>query len=180
MCNKMADKDLRLGYNVFERIGFIDGQFLEAKSLALLQENIGSALKLQSTQDKYDMLILVSPYKFYLAEPFLSDAGRDSSSTAQRDKMSYTINDGMWMTPFYELPERSDTVAIFSTYYDNPAKGSTVRFFFRTVEEGDWHELLPDYEVKLASSTSSIQVKVECAYTMTERPEVKDFAIFFK
>lgn len=177
---KMADKDLRLTYNAFERIGFVDRQILSANHLALLQENIGSALKLQSTQDKYDMLILVSPYEFYIAEPFLSDAGRDSSSTAERDKMAYIINDGIWVTRFYELPERATSFALFSTYYDNPENGSEVKFYYRTVEEGDWEELVPDYEVKLAASTSSIQVKVECSYTMSERLEVKDFAVFFK
>lgn len=176
----MADKDLRLGYNVLEKIGFSDGQILEAKHLALLQENIGSAMKLQSTQDKYDMLILVSPYKFYIAEPFLSDARRHGSSTAERDKMAYTIKEGIWITPFYELPERSKEFSIFSTYYDNPEKGSSVRFYFRTVDEGDWEEVIPDYEVKLASSTGSIQIKVECTYALAERPEVKDFAVFFK
>lgn len=173
-------KDLRLTYGIFERIGFIDGQILSANHLALLQENIGSALKLQSTQDKYDMLILVSPYEFYIAEPFLSDDRRDSSSTAMRDKMAYTINDGIWVTPFYELPERANSFAVFSTYYDNHQNGSSVKFYYRTVEEGDWEEMVPDYEVKLAASTSSIQIKIECSYMISERPEVKDFAVFFK
>lgn len=167
-------------YGYVKQIAFINGQVLEDFHLNMMQTNFADAMKHKSVRDRYDTLILVSPYNYYFMESFVDNTDRDPSSTAQRDALSYCIRQGNWITPFLQLPTAAQEVCIYASYEDNPALSANVKFYIRTLEDGFWQQVQVDYPVKMPANTRNIQIKAECTYTGTIRPELYDFALFVK
>lgn len=167
-------------YGFIKQIAFINGQVLEDFHLNMMQTNFADALKHRSVRDRYDTLLLVSPYNYYFMESFVDNTDREASSTAVRDALSYTIRQGDWLTPFLQLPSAAEEVCVYASFEDNPALSANVKFYIRTIENGFWQEARVDYPVRLPKNTRNIQIKAECRYTGTVRPELYDFALFIK
>lgn len=172
--------NLTISYGFIKQIAFINGQVLEDYHLHMMQTNFSDALKHKSVRDRYDTLLLVSPYNYYFMESFIDNADRHSSSTAVRDALSYCVRQGDWITPFLQLPSGAEEICMYASFEDNQALSANVKFYIRTVEEGFWQEARVDYPVKLPKNTRNIQIKAVCSYFGTVRPELYDFAMFVK
>lgn len=166
--------------NYMKRIAFLDGQVLHDFHLNSMQANIAEAIKLKTMYERYDMLLLVSPYKYYFAEPFVETKYRDPSSTAILNPLSYTINADSWITPLLELPAMTDEICLLANYEDDLANGSTVKFYYRTSTSSPWTEAKIDFPIYLTSPSKFLQVKADCNYSGTVRPVIYDFAVQWK
>ncbi|QHW35670.1 hypothetical protein GZH47_32755 (plasmid) [Paenibacillus rhizovicinus] len=166
--------------NYMKRIAFLDGQVLHDFHLNTMQANISEAIKLKTTLERYDMLLLVSPYKYYFCEGFTDDSNRDPSSNAVRSTLSFSINQDSWITPLLELPATTDELYIQSNMEEDPDFGSTVKFFYRHSTSGSWNEVKADKPIYLTTASKFVQLKVQCLYTGTTRPTVYDFCLMWK
>lgn len=162
-----------------ERITFLNGQILEDFHLNNMQRNIAQALKTKTTKERYDMLLLVSPYNFYFAEPFVNTKYRDESSTAELNHITYSINQDSWMTPLMELPVSTNEFYVYSEYEANEDYGSKVEFYYRTSENNSWIKVKEDTPIYMPN-TKYFQFRVDCLYEGTSRPTVYDYAVMFK
>jgi len=166
--------------NYMKRIAFLDGQVLHDFHLNTMQANISEAIKLKTTQERYDMLLLVSPYKYYFSEAFTDDSFRDPSSTAERSTLTFSINSDSWITPLLELPAATDELYILSNVEEDPEYGSFVKFYYRHNTSGAWTEVQTDKAIYLATPSKFVQLRVQCVYTGTVRPVCYDFALMWK
>jgi hypothetical protein len=162
-----------------ERISFLDGQILHDFHLNNMQKNISEAIKTRSVKERYDMLMLVSPYNFYHAESFINSKNRNSLSTARINSLTFSINQDQWITNIMELPEATSEFYLLSEYEDNESESSYVDFYYRTGEANSWIKIKVDTPVYMPS-TRYFQLRVDCRYAGTTRPEVYDYAILFK
>lgn len=162
-----------------ERISFLDGQILHDFHLNNMQRNIAEALKAKTTKERYDMLLLVSPYNFYFAEPFINTKYRHSDSTAELDNIRFAIFQDTWISTLLELPEATDEFYLYSEYEDNPAQESYVDFYYRTGEGNSWIPIEVDKPIYMPS-TRYFQLRIDCRYMGTTRPLVTDYAVMFK
>ncbi|CDQ41821.1 hypothetical protein [Virgibacillus salexigens] len=162
-----------------ERITFLDGQILHDFHLNNMQRNIAEFVKTKTTKERYDMLMLVSPYNYYFAEPFINNNHRDSSSTAELNSLRFSINQDQWITNFMELPVATEEFYILSEYENNPDSNSYVDFYYRTSPTNSWIKIDVDAPVYMPL-TKYFQLQVDCRYSGTTRPEVYDFAVLFK
>jgi hypothetical protein len=166
--------------NYMKRIAFLDGQVLHDFHLNTMQANIAQAIKLKTMYERYDLLLLVSPYKMYFAEGFIDTKYRDPSSTAVLNTLTYSINADSWITPLLELPAPTTEICILGNYEEDPDHGATVQFSYRTSTGAPWTKANPDLPIYLALPTKFIQLKVDCLYTGTTRPIVYDFCLQWK
>jgi hypothetical protein len=166
--------------NYMKRITFLDGQVLHDFHLNIMQKNIAEAIKLKTTMERYDMLLLVSPYNYYFAEPFINTENRDPSSTAQLNPLTFTINADSWVTPVLELPAVTDEIYLLANFEDFPNQNSFVNFYYRTSPTNNWIKVTVDTPIYLPTPSKFIQIKVECTYSGTVRPTVYDFAVLAK
>ncbi|WP_067924157.1 hypothetical protein [Alicyclobacillus shizuokensis] len=166
--------------NYMTRISFLDGQILHDFHLNIMQSNIAEAIKLKTTTERYDMLLLISPYNYYFAEPFVDTTNRDASSTAELDTLSFSINQDSWITPMMQLPEDASEIYLLCNKQENPDYGATVSFFYRTSSTGSWIPIEPDTQTPLGTTTRFIQLKATCNYTGTVRPILYDFCLMWK
>lgn len=162
-----------------ERISFLDGQILHDFHLNNMQRNIAEAIKTKTTKERYDMLMLVSPYNYYFAEPFVSTKYRDPSSTAQLDSIRFAINQDRWVSTILELPEASEEFYLYSEFEDNEAEYSFVDFYYRTGDGNSWVPIEVDTPIYMPS-TRYFQLRIDCRYSGTTRPLVSDYAVMFK
>jgi hypothetical protein len=166
--------------NYMKRIAFLDGQVLHDFHLNTMQANISEAIKLKTTRERYDMLLLVSPYKYYFSEAFTDDSLRDPSSTAERNPLSFTVNADSWVTPLLQLPENTDELYILANMEEDPEYGSFVKFFYRHSTSSAWTEAGTDRAIYLSGAKKAVQIKAECRYTGTTRPTLYDFCLMWK
>lgn len=162
-----------------ERISFLDGQILHDFHLNNMQRNIAEALKTKTTKERYDMLMLVSPYNFYFAEPFINTKYRDQTSTAQLDTIRFSINQDRWISTIMELPKTTEEFFLYSEFEDNKEDNSFVDFYYRTGEENSWIQVDIDTPIYMPS-TKYFQLRIDCRYSGTTRPQVSDYAVMFK
>lgn len=164
-----------------KRIAFLDGQVLHDFHLNMMQKNIAEAIKLKTTQERYDFYLLVSPYNMYFVESFVNNAERSNESTAQLNTLSFSINSGAWVSNLLTLPEVTDEIYLLSNFKDNPSLGATVQFYYRTTIDSEWIPAKIDTSIYLENTSSKyFQIKIECLYTGTVRPEVYDYALLWK
>jgi hypothetical protein len=166
--------------NYMKRISFLDGQVLHDFHLNTMQANIAQAIKQKTMFERYDMLLMVSPYSMYFAEPFIDTKYRDPSSAAILDTLTYSIKSDAWITTLLELPSPTSEIYLYSNYEDDPANGATVKFYYRTANVGPWTEATVDMPIYLPTLSRNIQIKVDCVYTGTTRPIVYDFCLQWK
>jgi hypothetical protein len=166
--------------NYMKRIAFLDGQVLHDFHLNTMQKNIAEAIKLKTMYERYDMLLLCSPYKFYFAEPFVDESYKDPSSTAVLDTLSFSIKSDSWISKLLELPATTDEIYLLANKEDDKTNGATVEFFYRTNTSGPWTSISTDTAIYLPSPSKFIQVKVDCKYTGTVRPVVYDYCLMWK
>lgn len=163
-----------------KRIAFLDGQVLHDFHLNIMQKNVSEAIKLQTTRSFYDFYLMVSPYNMYFLEAFVDETEKDASSTAVLNTLSFSISSGSWVSNLLELPASTGEICLVSNFEDNIAKGAYVKFYYRTAQNGGWIEMTPDMPTYLASASRYIQIKAECTYTGTVRPNLYDFCLLFK
>lgn len=163
-----------------KRITFLDGQTLHDFHLNIMQKNISEAIKQKTTYERYDMLMLLSPYNYYFCEPFVSNDNRHSNSTAELNPLTFSISSDEWITPLLELPENTSELYILANYEDFPASNCFVDFYYRTAETMNWIKVNVDSSIVLPTQTKYAQVKVHCRYTGNVRPTVYDFALMSK
>ena len=163
-----------------KRITFLDGQILHDFHLNIMQKNIAEAIKVKTTLERYDMLLLVSPYNYYFAELFIDESNKHSDSTAQLNTLTFSINSDEWITKLLELPAATDEICIQASYEDFPEQKSFVHFYYRTSEINSWEKIDVDKPIYLISPTKYLQIKVHCVYDGTIRPTVYDFAVLLK
>lgn len=166
--------------NYMKRITFLDGQVLHDFHLNIMQKNIAEALKLKTTQERYDMYMLVSPYNYYYCEAFIDNSMRHSSSTAVLNTLTFTINADQWITPLLELPQNTQEIYLLGNYEDYPDQNCEVDFYYRTSEASNWVKVAVDTPIYLPVPSRYIQVKVDCRYSGTIRPTMYDFALMVK
>lgn len=166
--------------NYMKRISFLDGQVLHDFHLNTMQKNIAEAIKSKTTIERYDMLLLVSPYKYYYVEPFINEDNKGPESTAELNTLSFSINSGAWVTPMLELPEETDEIYLAGSFEEHPENGAFVRFAYRREVDEPWINADIDKAIYLDDSSKKIQVKVTCEYTGTVRPIVYDFCLMWK
>ncbi|MBR2246172.1 hypothetical protein [Oceanobacillus profundus] len=162
-----------------ERISFLDGQILHDFHLNNMQRNIAESVKVNATKERYDILMLVSPYNFYFAEPFVNTKYRHQSSTANLNTLTFSINQDQWITPVMELPESTNEMYLYAEYVDNPEDKSFVDFYYRTGEGNNWIKVDVDTPIYMPA-TKYIQLRIDCKYEGTTRPTIYDFAAMFK
>lgn len=163
-----------------KRISFLDGQVLHDFHLNRMQRNVAEAIKLQTTRSKYDFYLMVSPYNIYFMEAFVDESNRHENSTAELNQLTFSINSGTWISKMLEIPEVTDEINIVANYEDYPNDGAFVTFYYRTSEENSWTEIKPDEPVYLRVPSKYLQIRVDCQYTGTIRPEVYDYALMWK
>lgn len=163
-----------------KRIAFLDGQVLHDFHLNIMQKNIAESIKLKTTRERYDLLLLVSPYQMVFMEPFVDTTDRDPNSTAVLNGTSLSINAGSWESVLLELPKATDEIFLVSNFEDYPAHGAHVNFYYRTTRESEWIPIKPGMPTYLATARRYFQVKVECFYSGTVRPIVYDYALLWK
>ncbi|SFJ62229.1 hypothetical protein SAMN02799624_05215 [Paenibacillus sp. UNC496MF] len=166
--------------NYMKRISFLDGQVLHDFHLNTMQANIAQAIKLKTMYERYDMLLLVSPYQTYFAEPFVDTSNRDAASTAVLNTLSYSMNADSWITSLLQLPAVTSEIYLLANYEEYPASGATVKFSYRTGSSGSWVSCKIDEPIYLPVASKFIQIKVDCLYTGTVRPVVYDFCVQWK
>lgn len=163
-----------------KRIAFLDGQVLHDFHLNLMQKNIAESMKLQTSRSKYDFYLLISPYKMYFMETFISDQDRDPNSTAMLNQLSFSISDGSWETTLLEFPELMEEMSLVLSYEDYPEQGAYINFYYRTAKENAWIPFLPDEANYFTEPSKHMQLKLECITTESIRPVVYDFALLLK
>jgi len=166
--------------NYMKRISFLDGQVLHDFHLNTMQANIAQAIKQKTMYERYDMLLMVSNYNLYFAEPFIDTKYRDPSSTAVLNSLTYSISSDAWITPLMDLPAATSELYLLATYEDDPANGAMVKYSYRTASGQPWTDITLDTPIYLSTPTSKVQLKVDCKYTGTTRPIVYDFCLFWK
>jgi hypothetical protein len=166
--------------NYMKRITFLDGQVLHDFHLNIMQKNISEAIKLKTTQERYDMLMLVSPYNYYYSESFIDNSKRHSSSTAVLNTLTFTINADQWITNLFELPENTEEIYLLGNFEDYPNQNCFVDFHYRTNDSGSWIKVSVDSPIYLPAPSKFLQIKIDCRYTGTIRPTVYDFAVLVK
>jgi hypothetical protein len=166
--------------NYMKRISFLDGQVLHDFHLNTMQSNIAQAIKLKTMYERYDMLLMVSNYNLYFAEPFIDTKYRDPSSSAALNTITYSISADSWITPLLGLPSPTTELYLLSSYEDNPANGATITFSYRTANGQPWIKMSIDKPVYFDTPISNVQLKVDCNYTGTTRPIVYDYCLFWK
>lgn len=163
-----------------KRIAFLDGQVLHDFHLNIMQKNIAEAIKLKTTRERYDFYLLVSPYSMYFHEPFVDNTDRDAESTATLNTLQYSVSQGSWVSSLLELPATTSEINLVSNFEDYPSQGANVNFYYRTAKENQWIPITPDQPVYLSVPRRYFQIKVECLYTGTVRPQVYDYALMWK
>jgi hypothetical protein len=163
-----------------KRIAFLDGQVLHDFHLNIMQKNIAEAIKLKTTRERYDFYLLVSPYNMYFHEPFIDETNKDASSTASLNTLQYSISQGSWVSSLLELPATTTEINLVSNFEDYPSQGATVNFYYRTAVGNQWIPITPDQSAYLTVPKRYFQIKVECLYTGTVRPQVYDYALMWK
>jgi hypothetical protein len=166
--------------NYMKRISFLDGQVLHDFHLNTMQSNISQAIKLKTMYERYDMLLMVSPYQMYFAEPFIDTSRRDPSSTAVLNPLSYSINADSWITTLLELPAPTSEIYLYGNIEEDPANDAKVQFNYRTGSAGPWIPCNLDEPIYLPAPTKFLQIKVDCLYKGTVRPVVYDFCVQWK
>ncbi len=165
--------------NYIKRISFLDGQILQDFHLNTMQRNIAEAFKSMTVMERYDMLMLVSPYNYYFSEAFINNTYRDDDSTSNIDTLRFVIEEGSWETKVLELPEQTDEFYLLSRYDDDKEQQNFVKFYYRTNKGNDWIEIVIDEPVYIPT-TKYFQLKVDCRYEGAIKPSVYDFALLFK
>lgn len=163
-----------------KRIAFLDGQVLHDFHLNIMQKNIAEAIKLKTTRERYDFYLLVSPYNMYFHEPFVDSVDRDPASTATLNTLQYSISQGSWESSLIELPATTNEINLVSNFEDYPSQGANVNFYYRTAKDNQWIPITPDQPVYLGVPKKYFQIKVECLYSGTIRPQVYDYALMWK
>jgi hypothetical protein len=166
--------------NYMDRIAFLDGQVLHDYHLNIMQKNMAEAIKTRIVQERYDMLMLVSPYNYYFSESFVNDDQRDPSSTAILNTQSFCITSDSWITRFLQLPTATSEICLMSDYEDNVKEEAFVSFYYRTAGDAPWIKVIIDQEITLPTPSDKIQIKIECQYKTTVSPIVYDFALMSK
>ena len=126
------------------------------------------------------MYMLVSPYNYYFAEPFIDNTNRDPSSTAELNPLTFTINSDSWITTMLEFPVATDEIYLLANYEDYPKQSCYVNFYYRTSVANNWIKVAVDTPIYLPVPSKFAQIKVECVYSGTVRPTVYDFAVMVK
>ncbi len=166
--------------NYMKRIAFLDGQVLHDFHLNNLQKNVAEAIKLKTMYERYDMLLLCSPYKFYFAEPFVDEAYKDPTSTAALDTLSNSIKADSWISVLHELPAATDEIYLLSNAEIDAANGATVDYYYRTNTGSAWRKFSTDTATYFTTNSKFIQIRIDCKYTGTVRPAVYDYCLMWK
>jgi len=165
--------------NHLERIAFLDGQILTDVHLNKMQKNIAESLKDKTTRERYDMLMLVSPYNYYTYDSFIDESKKDNLSTAKLDNLRYMISEDEWIAKIVELPEQSEEAYILSDYEKDQNNESSIDFYYRISEGNEWTKVEADTPIYMPR-TSYFQLKIHCRYEGSTRPAVYDYAVMFK
>lgn len=173
--------DLVINSGYVKRIAFLDGQVLHDFHLNYMQRNFAEALKRKTTQERYDIYLMVSPYNLYFMESFVDQVYRDAIlSTDAWNSLEFSNASGSWVSTLLELPDATNEINLVANYEDYPEQGATVEFFYRHSPEEQWQPILPDEPVYLSVPKKYMQIKVECNYTGTIRPRIFDYALLWK
>lgn len=166
--------------NYMKRIAFLDGQVLHDFHLNTMQKNIAEAIKLQTMYERYDMLLLCSPYRFYFADPFVDTGYRDPSSTSELDTLSNSIKADSWISTLLELPATTDEIYLLSNSDVDQANGAAVDYYYRVNTSRPWTKISTDQAIYLTAPSKFIQIRIDCNYTGTVRPAVYDYCLMWK
>ncbi len=163
-----------------KRIAFLDGQVLHDFHLNSMQKNIAEAIKLNTMYERYDILLLCSPYRFFFAEPFVDESFRDPSSTAVLDTLSNSIKADIWISTLIELPATTSEIYLLSDSEIDISNGASVDYYYRANTSAAWIKMPTDTAVYLNTPTKFIQIKIDCKYAGTVRPAVYDYSLMWK
>ncbi|GAK42038.1 hypothetical protein TCA2_4530 [Paenibacillus sp. TCA20] len=166
--------------NYMKRIAFLDGQVLHDFHLNTMQKNISEAIKLKTMYERYDMLLLCSPYKLYFAEPFVDEVYKDPSSTAILDTLTNSIKADSWISVLHELPATTDELYLLANQEVDVANGASVDYYYRVNTSSPWQKMTTDVAVYLSTPTKFVQIRIDCKYTGTVRPAVYDYCLMWK
>jgi len=161
---------------------FADGQILQDFHLNTMQDNFSEAIKIKTTKERYDLLMLLSPYTMYFSEDFTSNTYRDTLSTADRNEYTYSISSGSWISKYQTVPSsyKVNEIYILSNMEETLSLGATVRVSYRTSSSGSYQVASLGVPISFSSARSGFQIKIECLYTSTVRPTVSDFCVMWR
>lgn len=165
-----------------KKIIFANGQILQDFHLNILQDNVSKALKIKTTRERYDLMLMLSKYQMYFSEDFTSTTFRDSSSTAIISDYNYAVSSGNWITaPLFVPPDQKiNEFLVLANLEEYNSVGSIVNLYYRTSTSEAFQLIARDFPVFFSSPKAMIQIKFEMIYTSTVRPSIFDFAVLWK
>lgn len=164
------------------KILFANGQILHHYHLNSMQDHTSKALKEKTTRERFDLMLLFSPFQYLLYDPLVDDRYRDSQSSASRSDYYFNFTSGVWLTkPFY-FPSDAllNSFMIIAAMEENKDIGSTVSISYRTTSSGLF--VSPDEYgfVTLTSPSNFLQLRFTCNTTGITKPAVFDYGVIWK
>lgn len=165
-----------------QRILFVNGQILHHYHLNVMQEQLSFALKEKTIRERYDTMLLFSPYKFVLFDALIDDRYKDPQSTAERNEYNFTFSNGFWLSkPFYFPADALvRSFMVMAGINENQDVGATVSISYRTTSNGLFVSPNSYGVVELNNPTNFLQLKITCNTTGIAQPSVHDYAVLWK